>query len=265
MLAFPYTKLHNTSWNVDQASALLFCSAAKAEALAIPRERWVFPQASAECNHLLSVAQRRQLGRVPGVKAAADALFDACGGSVESLDLLELYSCFPVAVEGYADEIGIDLDRDLTVTGGMPFAGGPLNNYVLQATCRMAELLRARAGARGMVTSVSGLLTKQGIGLWSTDPGPGGFRFIDVTERVAADNPPLEVVDGHDGEATVAGYTVLYHGGERQRAVAMVDLPQGRRTVVWDDDPALMAEMERREYCGETVHCSGNRFSLHRP
>ncbi len=262
MLAFPYTKLHNTSWNVDQASALLFCSAARARALGIPRERWIFPQASAECDQVLSVAQRRQLGRVPGVKAAAEALFTACGGSAQEIDLLELYSCFPVAVESYAAEIGIDLERDLTVTGGMPFAGGPLNNYVLQATCRMVELLRERPGSRGMVTSVSGLLTKQGIGLWSSDPVPGGFRFIDVTASVTADNPPLEVVSGHEGAGTIAGYTVLYQGGERLRAVAMVDLPGDRRAVVWSDDPALMATMEQRECCGATVQCSGDRFAL---
>jgi acetyl-CoA C-acetyltransferase len=79
MLAFPYTKLHNTSWNVDQASALLFCSAAKAAALGIPREQWVFPLASAECNQVLSVAQRRELHRTPGVAAAARAMF-ASGG-----------------------------------------------------------------------------------------------------------------------------------------------------------------------------------------
>jgi acetyl-CoA C-acetyltransferase len=210
---------------------------------------------------VLSVAQRRHLGRVPGVKAAAEALFSACGGSVREIDLLELYSCFPVAVESYADEMGVDLDRDLTVTGGMPFAGGPLNNYVLQSTCRMVELLREGAGGSGLVTSVSGLLTKQGIGLWSTEPLPGGFRFIDVTEAVAADNPPLAVVNTHEGAGRIAGYTVLYQGGEPLRAVAMVDLPDDRRAVVWSDDPALMAEMERREYCGATVHCSGDRFT----
>jgi acetyl-CoA C-acetyltransferase len=266
MLAFPYTKLHNTSWNVDQASALLFCSAAKAESLGIPRERWIFPLASAECDQVLSVAQRRSLHRVPGVRAAAEAMFAACGCSLQEIDLLELYSCFPVAVESYAAEIGIDLDRDrdFTVTGGMPFAGGPLNNYVLQATCRMAQLLRQGRGRSGLVTSVSGLMTKQGIALWSTDPAPGGFRFIDVTESVVAGNPPLEVVAGHEGEATVAGYTVMYQGGERLRAVAMVDLPDGRRAVVWSEDPDVMAEMEQREYCGATVRCSADRFSLGR-
>ena len=260
MLAFPYTKLHNTSWNVDQASALLFCSAAKAEALGIPSAQWIFPLASAESGHMLSVAQRRHLHRVPGVKAAAKAMLEATACSVEDIDLVELYSCFPVAVESYAAEMGIDTERDLTVTGGMPFAGGPLNNYVLQSTCRIVELLREGSGSLGVVTSVSGLLTKQGIGLWSTEAGLHEFQCIDVTEEVAAENPPLEVVEDFEGDAIVAGYTVLYQQGQPSRAVAMVDTPDARRAVLYSDDAQLMADMERREYCGETVRCKGQRF-----
>jgi len=262
MLAFPYTKLHNTSWNVDQAGALLFCSAVKAQALGIPRERWLFPLASAESNHMRSVAQRRDLHRVPGIAAAAGKAFEHCGLGVEDIEFAEFYSCFPVAVESYAQEMDFPLVRDLTVTGGMPFAGGPLNNFVLQSTCRMAQLMRARPGSRGLVTSVSGLLTKQGLGLWSTRPPTNGFGFFDVTEEVAAGNPPLEVLESFQGPATVAGYTVLYQLGEPQRAVAMVDTAEGQRAVVWSEVPELMQAMEREEFCGRTVQCSGQQFAL---
>ena len=31
---------------------------------------------------------------------------------------------------------------DVSVTGGMTFGGGPLNNFVFQATVKMAQLLR---------------------------------------------------------------------------------------------------------------------------
>lgn len=264
MLAFPYTKLHNTSWNVDQAAALLFCSAAKAEALGIPREQWVFPLASAECGHMLSLAQRKELHRVPGVKAAGEKALALTGCTMQELDLVELYSCFPVAVETFSSELGIDLERELTITGGMPFAGGPLNNYVIQATCRMAELLRKSPGRKGIVSSVSGLLTKQGIGLWSADPGKAEFQFIDVTEEVAAANPPMEITESHVGTAIIVGYTVIYEKGEPSRAVAMVDLPDGSRSVVWSETPALVAAMEREEFCGRTVQCAENQItSLH--
>ena len=71
------------------------------------------------------------------------------------------------------------------MTGGMAFAGGPFNNYVLQATCRMAELLREGQGQNGLVSSVSGILTKQGFGTWGRQPAPGGFVFNDVTADTA--------------------------------------------------------------------------------
>jgi acetyl-CoA C-acetyltransferase len=266
MLAFPYTKLHNTSWNVDQAGALLFCSAKRAAELGIPRQRWLFPLVSAECSHMLSVAQRRELHRVPGVKAAGALMLEQAGCGPQDLDLLELYSCFPIAVESYAAEMGIDLQRDLTVTGGMPFAGGPLNNYVIQSTCRMAELLRDGRGKTGLVSCVSGLMTKQGLGLWSTEPGSSGFEVIDVTEAVAADNPPMEVVDDFSGDATIAGYTVMYQLGEPHRAVAMVNTDDGKRAVVWSEEADLMAAMEQQEYCGRRVSCAEDQITaVHAP
>lgn len=262
MLAFPYTKLHNTSWNVDQASAMLFCSVEKAEALGIPREQWVFPLASTESGHMLSVAQRKHLHRVPGAEAAGKKALEIAGSSQDELDFLELYSCFPIAVEAYAAEMELSLDGDNTVTGGMPFAGGPLNNYVVQSTCRLIELMREKPGSKGLVSSVSGLLTKQGFGVWSTEPGPTGFQFVDVTEAVAAANPPLEVVDDYEGEAVIQGYTILYTGDDRSRAVAMVDLADGRRAVVYSEDGALMEAMEQDEYCGRSVQCANNQFVM---
>ncbi len=120
----PYTKLHCTSWSVDQAAALLFCSAAKAEALGILRSHWIHPLASTESNHRVPVSGRDDLSRCPGASMAGRAALDAGGVRASDLNLVELYSCFPVAVELVANELGIDLSRDLTVTGGMPFAGG---------------------------------------------------------------------------------------------------------------------------------------------
>ena len=117
---------------------------------------------------------------------------------------MELYSRFPIAVELYAEELGIPVERDWTVTGGMPFAGGPLNNYVLQSSCRMAELLRERPGSSGLVSSVSGYLTKQGFGVWSTEPGPRGFGFADVSAQVAAQMKPLTVNAEANGEGRSA-------------------------------------------------------------
>ncbi|MBP8925279.1 MAG: hypothetical protein KBG75_05460 [Pseudomonadales bacterium] len=264
MLAFPYTKLHNTSWNVDQAAAMLFCSAARAEALGVPRERWIFPRSSTESNHMLAMAERPQLHRLPGARIAGLRALELAGLDSTQLDLVELYSCFPIAVELYAEELGIPLERDWTVTGGMPFAGGPLNNYVLQSSCRMVELLRERPGSSGLVSSVSGYLTKQGFGVWSTEPGPRGFGFADVSAQVAAQMQPLTVNAEANGEGRICGYTVMYHQAQRVCAVALLDMNDGTRSVANSHDSVLMERMEHEEFCGRPVHAAGGSFCLAR-
>lgn len=263
MQAFPYTKLHCSSWNVDQAAALLFCSAGKAEALGIPREKWVFPWASTESNHMVAVCARAALDACPGAQIAGEAAMAPFGLGADDLALLELYSCFPVAVEVYAQALGIAPGRDLTVTGGMPFAGGPYNNYVLQATCRMAERLRGGDGRPGLVASVSGILTKQGFGLWSTEPPRGGYKFADVSDAVAAAAPERAVRIDPACAGTVAGYSVLYAKGAASAGVAIIDLDDGARAVATTDEPALMARMAgEEEFCGAPVAVTGGRFRL---
>ncbi len=256
MQAFPYTKLLCSSWNVDQAAALLFCSRSLAQAAGLPRERLIYPWASTESNHMVPVCARAELHTCPGARIAGRAALDAFGLDAADIDLLELYSCFPIAVQAYAAELGIDLDRDLTVTGGMSFAGGPFNNYVLQSTARMASLLRQAPRDRvrtGLVTSVSGILTKQGFGLWSAAPPPTGFRHTDVSDAVASASPERAVVVNHAGAASIAGFAVVHDPSRAACATVVADLEDGRRTVALCDDPCLIARMEQEEFCGVLV------------
>jgi len=260
MQAFPYTRLHCSTWNVDQAAALLFCSAARAEALGIARSNWIFPVASTESNHMVAVSARADLADCPGARIAGRAALEAGAIDVKHLDLVELYSCFPIAVEAYAAALGLSLERDLTITGGMAFAGGPYNNYVLQATCRAAELLRAARGRNALVSSVSGVLTKQGFGLWSRNPAPHGFVNADLSEAVAREQRVLEVEEDYSGSATVAGYTVLHGRGQAPRALALVDTPDLRRALVESEDAVLIERLQEEEYVGRQVRIEHNRW-----
>ena len=257
MQAFPYTKLHCSTWNVDQAGALLFCSAGRADELGIAPGKRLYPLASTESNHMAQVSTRANLAACPGAGIAGRAALDGAGLSVASVDLVDLYTCFPVAVETYAAELGLPLERDLTVTGSMAFAGGPYNNYVLQATCRMAALLREGRGRHGLVSSVSGVLTKQGFGLWSREPQRGGFVLRDVSDDVARTMRTKRIVEAASGSGVVAGYTVLHERGQAPRGVAVVDV-DGGRAVVQTEDPALVARMESVELCGSTVRLLDN-------
>jgi acetyl-CoA C-acetyltransferase len=258
MLAFPYTVLHNSQWNVDQAAGLVLCSLATARALGIPREKWIFPLGVAESNHMRAMSERRALHRCPGYAIAAERMLARAGLEAREIAHVELYSCFPIAVRVQARELGLDEARALTVTGGMTFAGGPLNNFVLQALVRMAQVLRADPGSQGLLTAVSGILTKQGVSLWSTEPGPGTFGFDDVSEQTARATEAVEVVGPVDAEATVATYTVFFEGGAPERSVLLCDLDDGRRALVATPDPALAALATSEELCGRRVHLSAS-------
>ena len=138
----------------------------------------------------------------------------------------------------------------------MTFAGGPLNNFVLQALVRMVQVLRDDAGSTGMVNAVSGIITKQGVSLWSTEPGPG-FAFDDVSEETARRVARAEVVADARGQGTLRTYTVLAQRDASERAVLMCDLDDGRRTLVTSDDPELASALMHEELCGRALEVEG--------
>lgn len=263
MLAFPYTRAHCSSWNVDQAAALLLCSASHAQALGIPSERWVHALAGSESNHVVPVSARADLTRCQGARIAGGAVLQTSDLRASSVDLVDLYSCFPIAVEMIAQEIGLPLDpaRPPTITGGMSFAGGPFNNYVLQSTCRMAELIRAGHGNTGLVSCVSGVLNKVGFGLWGRNATPVTFQSIDVSAEVAAQSPTVPVLGPCDCGGRVAGYTVVHERDGLPRALVLADTDTGARTLAWSRDATLVARVAHEEFCGATIRLHAGTFA----
>jgi len=244
MIAEPYTKRHSAQWNVDQAAALLFCSLETAQQLGIAEERFVFPRASVVANQAVPVSERRDIHRSVGAEIGAPALLDLAGISIDDVAHLDLYSCFPSAVEILGAALGLDVDaesRPLSVTGGLAFAGGPLNNYVLQALVALAARLRGDPGSVGLSTSVSGFLAKQGFSLWSTTPPARGFKSVDVSAQVAEAQDLVPVVD-EAGGGTIATWTVDHSAGA-PRSVAIVDRRDGTRTIGVSHDGAVAAAL----------------------
>jgi acetyl-CoA C-acetyltransferase len=262
MLAFPYTKLHNSQWNVDQAAALVMTSLATARAHGVPPARWVFPLAAAESNHMVSLSQRRPFHRSPGFAHAGRAALARAGLGMGDVTRRELYSCFPVAVRVQCRELSISERADLTVTGGMAFAGGPLNNFVLQAAVRMARLLREAPGQIGLLTAVSGFLTKQGVTLWSGAPPARPFGFDDVSEAVARETREVALAEDACGDATCVSYTVQFAGERPARTLLVCDLPDGRRALAASEDAALAEHALQHELCGRPVRLASGSAEL---
>lgn len=223
MIAEPYTKLCCSNLRVNQAAALLLTTVDRARAAGVPEDRWVFCHGSAFCNHAVPVIRRPELHRSAVVRSAGRRALALAG--VEDVDHLDLYSCFPAAVQITAAELGIDPGRQLTVTGGMTFAGGPLNSYVLHSTATMADVLRADPGSTGLVTSVSGFLTKFGAAVWST--APGTWR----SEATGVDEAPRADTDEPGDDVRVVAGTVTHARDGGRTAIDVVETPDGVRSL----------------------------------
>ncbi|MFK7732698.1 MAG: hypothetical protein AB8B48_13855 [Pseudomonadales bacterium] len=253
MLAFPYTKRMNTQWNVDQSSALLFCSLSKAQELGLDPAKFVFPLAATESDHMTLVSERAELNRCYGAGIAGRRVAELAGVALENIDLLDLYSCFPAAVKAYAHELGIKDTRSLVIGGSMAFAGGPLNNFVLQSTATMAKLLRKEPKKTGLVSAVSGMLTKQGFCMWSATPNEEGFQCDDVSDATARAVLIKPLNAEFRGQARVAGYTVNSIPGFPDSLIAVCDTVSGERAIATSDDAGLINKACSEELCGRDV------------
>jgi acetyl-CoA C-acetyltransferase len=229
----------------------LFTTAAVAESCGVPRDRWLFPHAIANSQHCVPVSARAEIARSPGFRIAGRAAFAHARTTTDDVAHIELYSCFPIAVRTQMLELGLAPGRQVTESGGMTWAGGPLNNWVVQALAKMADVLRADDGSLGLVTAISGMITKQGVSLWSTTPPEHPYRSIDVTDEVAAATGVRELVDATDRDVTVATYTVLHdEANAPPRGIVVGDLDDGTRVLVETTDADLVQSMMTDEWCG---------------
>jgi len=210
LTAEPYTKRMNSFANVDQGAALLVTSYARAREAGLA-DRCVFVWSGATTSDVTPAA-RRDPAASPAIRAAAAAALEASGIGLDDIGSFDLYSCFPVAVEVGAAELGLALDdpRGLTRTGGLPFFGGPGNDYTSHSIAASVLWLREQGGL-AYVAGNGGLLSKHSIGIYGSTPPPRGFVAADPDEaqaRIASE--ALEVAEEASGIATVVAGTVVY-------------------------------------------------------
>jgi acetyl-CoA C-acetyltransferase len=266
MIAFPYLKRMNANDRVDQAAALIVCSAEAAKAAGVPRDRFVFPISGADANDHWFLTHRADFTSSPAIRLAGRCALARAGVGIDDVAYLDLYSCFPSAVEIGATELGLDPHdpgRQLTLTGGLGFAGGPGNNYVTHSIATLAARLRSDPGALGMVTGLGWYMTKHAMGLYSTEPPAGGFRYDSPQDDVDA-LPQCSPAGDYEGDATVETYTVV-HGadGEAELAILALRTDDGRRTWANASDSETLAALEASEGCGRAARVSsGARAEL---
>ena len=230
LVGWPYPKLMNSNSAVEQGAAVILCSAERAESLGVPRDRWVFPWAGADAYDTPFVSNRPTLAGSPAILEAGRATFRLAEVDVGELAHVDLYSCFPSAVQAAAAELGLGTDRPLTVTGGLSFAGGPWNSYVGHSLATMQRVLREDAGSIGLVTANGGFLTKHALGLYSTEPPrTGSFRWESPQEATAAAGS-VELAGDWEGPVTVEAATVMHdRDGAPENGIVLTRTADGRR------------------------------------
>lgn len=258
MISWPYTKLMNSNNMVDQAAALVLTSVQTARELGVPAERWVFPQAGTDAHDTYAIAERAELHRSPAIRIAGTRALELAGAeAIAEIDYLDLYSCFPSAVQVAAAELGLptdDPDRTLTVTGGLTFAGGPWNNYVMHSIATLAELLVAHPGRRGLISANGGYLTKHSFGVYGTEPPERGFRWEDVQSAVDALPTRPAIVSG-EGTGAVESWTTPFDRDGRPRQVFLaVRTSEGARSLAVIRDPDTAEASVREDIAGAAVH-----------
>src|SRR5262249_52139886 len=234
MVAFPYPKYLNAIMEVNQGAALLLASDAAARRLGVADGRLVYPWAAVDIAELWFLSDRASFHELPGMRRAAADLLTTVGLDLERIRHLDLYGCFPIAPRLSAAMLGLDpaTSRPLTVTGALPWFGGPGNDYATHAIAAMAGRLRADRDGCGLVHALGWNFTKHPLAIYAGHPPERGWRRVDtgtVRERVAAQARPA-VAPEPAGDGTIETYTVV-HGrdGAAERGVAIGLLADGRR------------------------------------
>ena len=262
MISFPYPKFMNSNNAVDMASALIMCSVGKAKQLGIPESQWVYPRTGTDAHDTYLLSNRDNLYSSPAIRIAGNRALELAKMNVEDIDLIDVYSCFPSAVQVAVNELKLDITKPLTVTGGLTFGGGPLNNYVMHSISRMVELLRQSRDKKGMITANGGYLTKHAFGIYSAQAPEVEFQHQDVQAEVAS-TPTRDSVDEHDGDVTIETYSVMYGAGGPASGHAALLLADGRRTWGRTTDQDMLHEMTQSEFCGRSARVnSSGEFSV---
>ena len=233
LVSSPYRKLLCANLQVDLAAGVIVTSVAAAEAAGVPQDRWVFLHAGAAAYDEWFVSERAELDASPAIRTIGRAALEHAGVDIEDVAHVDLYSCFPAAVQVAARELGLPTDnpeRPLTVTGGLTFAGGPGNNYGTHAVATIVDRLRQDPAAYGLTTSLGWFLTKHAVGIYSAQPPARPYASL---HPVLEPGPTRPALTGYHGTGVVEACTVQHaRDGRPEAAIFSVLAPEGARVLV---------------------------------
>jgi len=271
MISFPYTKHLNAVIGVDQAAAVLMATTRTARSLGIPEDRWVYLHGGQDAHDIWFLSHRPDLAASPAIDACVGDALGQAGIGLEDIDLFDLYSCFPCMPRLAQETLGISPQdpRPMTLTGGLPYFGGPGSNYSMHAIAEAVGRCRDAAGAFALVTANGWYCTKHSAGVYSTaSPARGWSRRAPQQFQRAMNRPrPLEIDVEPRGSFIVDGYTVWHdRDGRPETGILCGRTAEGRRA--WANtrpgDRDLLAAMMSEEWIGKTGRIVGRDDKINR-
>lgn len=266
MVACPYPKHLVSIMDIDMSAGVLIASDEKADALGVPQDRRVYLRGWCHAKDPVYVAEREDLWQSAGMREASRTALETAGVGIDDIAHLDLYSCFGSSLSFARDALGIAAndERPMTVTGGLPFHGGPGSNYLTHSVATLVDRLREAPRDHGMVSGVGMHMTNHVYAIYSATPGPVSLPDL-VSAQRRADAPARRTIRAAaTGPAEVATCSVV-HGREGPTfAVAVCDLPDGTRCYARSEDPGLLVEMERDEWVGRSIVLEGGGQGVNR-
>ena len=269
MIADPFTRLVVSRDQVNQAAAVLITSVGLARRLGIAENKWVYLHGYAHAAEP-NIMFREDMGASQAARLAVESALQSAAVSTQDVRFIDLYSCFPVAVFNICDGLKISPQdpRGLTVTGGLPFFGGPGNSYSMHAIATLVERLRVDPGSFGLVGANGGQMSKYAAGVYSTQPR--AFKVCDSRPLQARMDayPQVPVAYDVDGRATVETYTVVYGKEGPSFGIVVGRLPSGERFLAntQDGDDVTLRELIDQDPLNRTIFVRargpGNRFTF---
>ncbi|RXR29520.1 acetyl-CoA acetyltransferase [Sphingobium fluviale] len=256
-IADPYPLRLVARDQVNMGAAVVIASQRVADDLGVAPDRRVYLHGYARATEkpLLS---RPDLSASPAARAAARAALKRAGLVPDAVATFDFYSCFPIAVSNVAiDEFGLSEDdpRKLSVVGGLPYFGGPGNNYSMHAIAALVPVLREAPGKAGFVGANGGFLSKYSAGVYSTIPRPWR-NWSSTSLQAELDAVPAQpLLDGYDGPGTVETASVLHVRGAPEMAVVIGRTPGGLRFIARSKpgDAATIAMTHENDVLGWPV------------
>jgi acetyl-CoA C-acetyltransferase len=211
MICDPYPRLLVARDTVNQGAAAILMSVEAARRLGVPEDKWVYLHGHADQTEQ-ALLDREDLSVSFSAKQSVAEALRVAGIGMDDIATFDLYSCFPYPVFAVCDEFGLASDdpRGLTLTGGLPYFGGPGNSYSLHGVAETVAEMRDKPGSFGLVGANGGVMSKYSVGVYSTTPADWvADRSKELQQNIAA-LPMVPVTRNANGTGTIETYSVRY-------------------------------------------------------